>query len=88
MKDYIGYAYAFTIGLGGVFGFLKAGSTSSLVAGLTFGSLAAYGAHRVSNNSKNVGLALIVSVLLLVVMSSRFYKSGKVMPSGVVAILR
>lgn len=35
-----------------------AGSTSSLLAGLIFGALAALGAYQVSQDSKNVTLAL------------------------------
>ncbi|RHZ79373.1 hypothetical protein Glove_149g36 [Diversispora epigaea] len=87
MTDYIGYAYSFTVALGGIIGFVKAGSTMSLAAGLTFGCLAAFGANRVSKNSKNVGVALTVSVLLLGLMGFRFYKSGKFMPAGLVTVL-
>ncbi|CAG8453669.1 15256_t:CDS:2 [Funneliformis caledonium] len=58
MTDFIGYTYAFTIALGGLFGYLKAGSMMSLVAGLSFGGLAAFAANRVSTNPKNAGLAL------------------------------
>jgi len=85
--DYFGYAYAFIVALGGLIGFFKAGSTTSLVAGLSFGSLAAFAANRVSTNPRNVGLALAVSSVLLLVMGARFYKSGKFMPAGLVTIL-
>ncbi|KAG9303663.1 hypothetical protein G9A89_018560 [Geosiphon pyriformis] len=88
MIDYPGYAYSLIVGIGGIIGFVKAGSTPSLLAGLTFGGLAAYAAHRVSTNPKNVGLALIVSCLLLTVMGVRFARSGKFMPAGLVAVLR
>ncbi|GBB87833.1 hypothetical protein RclHR1_14310010 [Rhizophagus clarus] len=85
--DYPGYAYAFIVTLGGLIGFIKAGSTTSLVAGLSFGSLSAFAAYRVSANPRNVGLALVVSLLLLFVMGSRFYKGGKFMPAGLVTVL-
>jgi len=87
MTDYFGYAYAFTITLGGIFGYLKAGSMTSLLAGLTFGGLAAFAANRASVNPKNVGPALAVSCVLLVVMGSRYIKGGKFMPAGLVTIL-
>ncbi|KAG0942418.1 hypothetical protein G6F61_005015 [Rhizopus arrhizus] len=64
-----------------------AGSTSSLLAGLIFGALAALGAYQVSQDSKNVTLALVVSLLLLVVMGTRFYKGRKWMPAGLVSLL-
>nr|CAG8519883.1 6337_t:CDS:2 [Entrophospora candida] len=87
MTDYIGYSYALTVTLGGVVGYVKAGSLPSLIAGLSFGGLAAYAANRVSTNPKNVGMALIVSCVLLIVMGVRFYNSGKFMPAGLVSIL-
>ncbi|CAJ0904511.1 21154_t:CDS:2 [Entrophospora sp. SA101] len=76
MTDYIGYSYALTVTLGGVVGYVKAGSLPSLIA-----------ANRVSTNPKNVGMALIVSCVLLIVMGVRFYNSGKFMPAGLVSIL-
>ncbi|RIA96935.1 transmembrane proteins 14C-domain-containing protein [Glomus cerebriforme] len=85
--DYLGYAYASIVTLGGLIGFIKAGSTTSLVAGLLFGSLAAFAANRASTNPKNVSLALAVSLVLLLVMGARFYKSGKFMPAGLVTVL-
>ncbi|CAI2178061.1 13058_t:CDS:2 [Funneliformis geosporum] len=88
MTDFIGYTYAFTVALGGVIGFLKAGSMVSLMAGLSFGGLAAYAANRVSTNPKSTGLALVVSLTLFIVMGVRFYKSGKFMPAGLVTIIR
>ncbi|CAG8558103.1 5755_t:CDS:2, partial [Ambispora gerdemannii] len=87
MTDIFGYVYATAIAVGGIIGYLKAGSTPSLVAGLSFGGAAGYAAYRVSLNPKNSGLALIVSSALLVVMGVRFAKSGKFMPAGLIATL-
>ncbi|CAG8473321.1 21217_t:CDS:2 [Dentiscutata erythropus] len=87
MTDYPGYVYAATISLGGVVGYIKAGSLPSLFFGLTFGVLAAYGASRVSANPRDVIVALLVSLVLLIVMGIRFYKSGKFMPAGLVTVL-
>lgn len=61
----------------------QAGSTASLLAGTIFGLLAALGAY-----TQNVKLSLIVSLVLLYVMGSRFYRGGKFMPAGLVSILR
>ncbi|KAG0742261.1 hypothetical protein G6F57_002698 [Rhizopus arrhizus] len=87
MSDIVGYVYGATVFTGGLVGYLKAGSTSSLLAGLIFGALAALGAYQVSQDSKNVTLALVVSLLLLVVMGTRFYKGRKWMPAGLVSLL-
>ncbi|KAJ1907215.1 Transmembrane protein 14C, partial [Tieghemiomyces parasiticus] len=56
--DYLGFAYAGTVALGGVMGFVKAGSMPSLAAGLAMGGLMALGAQRASNNPHDVYLAL------------------------------
>ncbi|CEG82636.1 hypothetical protein RMATCC62417_16682 [Rhizopus microsporus] len=87
MTDIIGYAYGATVFAGGLVGYLKAGSTASLLAGAVFGALAALGAYQVSQDPKNVTLALIVSLLLFIVMGSRFYKGRKFMPAGLVTLL-
>lgn len=55
----------------------------SLLAGTIFGFLAAYGA-----SLENKSLALIVSALLLGVMGPRFYRGRKIMPAGLVTLLR
>ncbi|CAO0792914.1 unnamed protein product [Mucor circinelloides] len=62
-------------------------STASLLAGSLFGALACLGAYQVSNDPKNVTLALIVSLLLLYVMGGRFYRGRKFMPAGLVTLL-
>jgi uncharacterized membrane protein (UPF0136 family) len=60
----------------------------SLAAGSLFGALAALGAYQVSKDPNNVTLALIVSLTLLFVMGSRFYRGRKFMPAGLVTLLR
>ena len=54
-------------------------------AGLLFGGAAAFGAYQISQNPKNIQLALLTSGALLTVMGMRFYKSGKLMPAGLIA---
>ncbi|KAL9554549.1 hypothetical protein PS6_003350 [Mucor atramentarius] len=79
MTDIAGYAYGLTVFAGGLIGYIKAGSL--------FGALACLGAYQVSNDPKNVTLALIVSLLLLYVMGGRFYRGRKFMPAGLVTLL-
>ncbi|KAJ9062044.1 Transmembrane protein 14C [Entomophthora muscae] len=83
--DVPGYSYATLVAVGGAIGYFKAGSTVSLGVGTMFGVLLGYGASRVSQNPKDVYLSLGLSVVLLVVMGSRFIKSGKFMPAGLIS---
>uniref|UniRef100_A0AAF5Q0C6 Transmembrane protein 14C n=1 Tax=Wuchereria bancrofti TaxID=6293 RepID=A0AAF5Q0C6_WUCBA len=82
MGDSVGLIYAGIIIVGGFVGYLKAGSTASLAAGLVFGGTAGFGAQ--FNNNP---MLLAISSGLTLIMGSRFIQSGKVMPSGIVAIL-
>lgn len=86
--DIIALSYAAAIAAGGIAGYLKAGSTASLAAGLTFGGLVALGAYLVSVDQP-FGHYLIVgtSGVLTIVMGKRFANSGKMFPAGVVTIL-
>ncbi|WVF69897.1 hypothetical protein IAT40_004680 [Kwoniella sp. CBS 6097] len=85
--DYLGYVYAALLGLGGLMGGIKRGSTISLVAGLGSAVAAGYGANRVSNNPYDVNPSLYTASALFVLMLYRFAKTGKVMPAGLVAAL-
>lgn len=82
MSDLIGLIYAGIIATGGLIGYLKAGSTPSLAAGLGFGALAGFSAH-----TNNNALLLATSTVLTVVMGNRFYNSGKMMPAGMITVL-
>ncbi|KAJ3043922.1 hypothetical protein HDV00_003962 [Rhizophlyctis rosea] len=62
-RDYFAYTYAFLCFLGGIIGFLKAGSLMSLVAGAGAGTVLGIGAGQVSTNPKNVRLILGTSIL-------------------------
>jgi len=59
----------------------------SLLSGLAFGLIACFGAYQSSNNFKNFHVALIASLILFLVMGSRYYNSGKVMPAGFMCVL-
>ncbi|XP_003386999.1 PREDICTED: transmembrane protein 14C-like [Amphimedon queenslandica] len=83
--DYISYFVSGIVAVGGIFGFVKAGSFMSLGSGLLFGSLIAYGAYRVSANPKDFAFLAIVCCLLATTMGYRYFKTGKFMPAGLVA---
>ncbi|KAI8389337.1 transmembrane protein 14C [Blakeslea trispora] len=87
MTDTLGYAYGATVMAGGVVGYVKAGSTASLVAGVVSGGLAILGANQVSRDPRNVLLSFVISLVLLFVMGSRFYRGRKFMPAGLVSLL-
>ncbi|XP_031721331.1 transmembrane protein 14C-like [Anarhichas minor] len=85
--DWIGFSYAALVSAGGIIGYVKAGSVTSLAAGLLFGLLAAVGAYLASQNPKNVWLSLGTSGTLAVVMGLRFLNSWKFMPAGLMTLL-
>ncbi|XP_060776988.1 transmembrane protein 14Cb [Neoarius graeffei] len=80
--DWLGYVFAALTAVGGVFGFIKAGSISSLVGGLIFGLLSALGSFQVSQNPKNFWLSFGTHGTLAAVMGVRFLSSWKLMPAG------
>ncbi|CAJ1072543.1 transmembrane protein 14C-like [Xyrichtys novacula] len=84
--DWIGFIYAALVSAGGLIGYLKAGSVTSLAAGLLFGLLAAAGAYLASQNPRNVWLSAGTSGTLTVVMGLRFLNSGKFMPAGLMTV--
>lgn len=63
-------------------------SIPSLAAGLLFGSVLGYGAYQTSQDPTDVAVFLGTSTALGGLMGYRFYNSGKIMPAGVIAILR
>ncbi|XP_045582124.1 transmembrane protein 14C [Procambarus clarkii] len=85
--DYISYAYAAVVAVGGVVGYVKAGSVPSLGAGLLFGSLLGYGAYQMSANPANYYLTLGTSTVLGGMMGMRYLNSGKFMPPGLIAVI-
>ncbi|XP_072533705.1 transmembrane protein 14A [Salminus brasiliensis] len=85
--DWLGFGYAAAIMFGGFMGYKRRGSLVSLIAGLFFGSISAYGAYRVSSEPRDIWTSLAASGALAVVMGMRFKKSGKIMPAGIMAVL-
>uniref|UniRef100_A0A914D1F4 Transmembrane protein 14C n=1 Tax=Acrobeloides nanus TaxID=290746 RepID=A0A914D1F4_9BILA len=80
--DIVGLIYAGLVTAGGVIGYIKSGSIPSLVAGGLSGLLAGYGAIN-SNFYILTGVAIFLGGL----MGSRYLKSGKFMPPGLIAVL-
>ncbi|KAF0027416.1 hypothetical protein F2P81_020157 [Scophthalmus maximus] len=86
--DWIGFCYAAAIAFGGFMGYKRKGSVMSLMAGLVFGGLSAYGAYNVSNDSKDIKVSLLAAGVLSLVMGTRYKKSGKILPAGIMSGLR
>jgi len=86
IMEFLGYLYALLIAGGGIVGYIKAGSIMSLIMGLLFGSLAGLGAYRVSVNSSQYLLGLLVSLAMFGRFGQNFYQTGKVMPAGIVTL--
>ncbi|KAL2083432.1 hypothetical protein ACEWY4_021205 [Coilia grayii] len=86
--DWLGFGYAGAIIMGGLMGYKRKGSVMSLIAGLLFGSVSAYGAYKVSSEPSDVAVSLLASGALAVVMGIRFKNSKKLMPAGFMAGMR
>ncbi|KFV43009.1 Transmembrane protein 14A, partial [Gavia stellata] len=85
--DWIGFAYAALLAGEITLEWFLAGSKISLAAGLTFGSVAGYGAYCVTRDPRNVKISLFSAFLLTIIMGMRFKRSKKLMPAGLVACL-
>jgi len=82
--DHLGYLYACLLAVGGLAGYLKAGSLMSLLMGTLTGLGAGVGAYRASANPDNVYVGLLVSVLVAARFGQAFVKTGQVFPAAVV----
>lgn len=88
MSQKLTLGYAALVGVGGVMGYMKSGSQKSLAAG----GLSAAGLYYVytqlpTNPVLASSIGLGISAALLGVMGSRFKKSGKIFPAGVVSVV-
>jgi uncharacterized membrane protein (UPF0136 family) len=74
--------------IGGVIGYVKAGSLPSIIAGAITGVLLLVAGWILPTN-RTVALvtALIVSLLLAAQFIPKFFRTGKVMPAGLMSIL-
>jgi uncharacterized membrane protein (UPF0136 family) len=73
---------------GGIIGYVKAGSTASIIAGSVTGILLLIGGWLIPEH-RAAGLitVLIVSLLLALQFIPKFIRAGKVMPAGMMSIL-
>lgn len=86
MSQKLTLGYAALVGIGGAMGYVKGGSQKSVIAGGLSASVLYYVYTILPSNpvlASTVGLAL--SAALLGVMGSRFKRSGKIFPAGVVS---
>ncbi|XP_005737223.1 transmembrane protein 14A [Pundamilia nyererei] len=81
--DWIGFSYAAAIAFGGFMGYKRKGSVMSLMAGLVFGGLSAFGAYNITSDPKDIKVSLLSSGVLAVIMGMRYKNSGKLMPAGI-----
>jgi uncharacterized membrane protein (UPF0136 family) len=73
---------------GGVMGYVKAGSTASLVAGSISGILLLVAAFLLpAQATAGLVIGLIVSLLLAGRFLPAFFRTGKMMPAGLMALL-
>ncbi|KAG0555240.1 hypothetical protein M758_12G157300 [Ceratodon purpureus] len=87
MSQKLTLAYAILVGVGGIMGFAKTGSSKSLMAGGGSALILYYVFLNLPTKpimSSIIGLG--ISGLLLFVMGSRYSESGKVFPAGVVSL--
>ncbi len=81
--------YGLLLAVGGLIGFFKAGSRPSLIAGL-LSAAAAFAALGLTINQRQLGVGLgsLLSVVLFVLFGYRYaVKTGKFMPSGLLAVI-
>ena len=74
--------------IGGIIGYVKAGSVASIIAGVITGVLLLVAAfllpeHRVAG----LAIALIISFLLAAQFVPKFFRTGRVMPAGMMSVL-
>ena len=74
--------------VGGIIGFVRAGSTASIIAGSISGILLLVAAFLLPGNvAAGLALAAVVSLLLAGRFLPAFFKTGAVMPAGMMSVL-
>jgi uncharacterized membrane protein (UPF0136 family) len=74
--------------VGGVIGYVKAGSTASIIAGFVSGIALILAAYLLPGNlALGLAIAGIVSILLAGRFIPAFMKTGQVMPAGLMSVL-
>jgi len=73
---------------GGIMGYVKAGSTASIIAGSISGVLLLVAAFLLPANAlAGIVLGGIVSLLLIGYFLPAFFRTGKMMPAGMMSVL-
>jgi uncharacterized membrane protein (UPF0136 family) len=74
--------------VGGIIGYVKAGSTASIIAGAITGVLLLVAAFLLPEH-RLAGLAtgLIISLLLAGQFVPKFFRTGRIMPAGMMSVL-
>jgi uncharacterized membrane protein (UPF0136 family) len=74
--------------IGGVIGYVKAGSLPSIIAGAVTGVLLLIaGALLPEHRAVGLATALVISLLLAVQFVPKFIRTGRTMPAGMMSIL-
>jgi uncharacterized membrane protein (UPF0136 family) len=74
--------------IGGIIGYVKAGSVPSIVAGAITGVLLLVaGSLLPQHRAAGLATALVVSLLLAAQFVPKFFRTGKIMPAGLMSIL-
>ena len=74
--------------VGGVIGYVKAGSTASIIAGSIAGVLLLIAAWLLPGSPVvGLGLAIVISLALAGQFVPKFIKTGHVMPAGLMSVL-
>ncbi|GAB5360992.1 hypothetical protein AAMO2058_000676000 [Amorphochlora amoebiformis] len=86
--------YGFILAIGGLIGFLSAGSKISLMAGLGCGGAIMFlGQLSIKNYKKGINYTLynaitfLITAVVTVMMGKRYFDTNKLMPGGVTFVL-
>jgi uncharacterized membrane protein (UPF0136 family) len=73
---------------GGIFGYVKAGSLASIIAGSITGVLLLVAAFLLSTHrGAGLAIALVISLVLAVQFVPKFLQTGRAMPAGMMSVL-
>lgn len=80
--------YALIVFLGGIFGYVKAGSVPSLVMGVSFAAILGISAFIMSNGKKyGFSIAFAATAILTAFFLYRFLVTYKFMPAGLMCLI-
>ena len=73
---------------GGIFGYVKAGSLASIIAGSITGVLLLVAAFLLSTHrGAGLAIALVISLVLSAQFVPKFLQTGRAMPAGMMSVL-